>query len=113
MLHGTFIAYQYHAYRLIAGTSISAPQQNALWNAVNTAAPFAQPTINATLELVEFNEYARYDRETEVTLRRNLNFWVEHFRPPVESLVNTVRGVVVYSEHPINKESNHGRRAAY
>ncbi len=112
VLHGTFTAYQYHAYRLIAEAPISTPSQQTLWNAVNAATPFAQPTINATLELVEFKEYAQHDRETETVLKHNLKFWVEHFRPQVEVLINTVRGVMVYSEHPIYKESDHGRRVS-
>ena len=91
-LIGTYLVYEDRAEHLFDDPRLEEHQRPALTNARKAAEPFVRPTMFATVRLVEYLEEPYIDHAQRVILERNLEFWIHHFRPHVDVLVNTVRG---------------------
>ncbi len=116
-LHGHYVVYTGRAMYLMDDARIDVEHKEQLQQAMDNARPFADPLILATLELVEFKEYAKYDLETFHVLKHNVDFWIKHFQPHVEILINVVRGTRLRFESQshgntllaIGRRDRHGR----
>lgn len=90
-LVGHYWAYDVRAAHLLNNSRLLEYQREPLINARQAVKPFVQPTALAAVELAEFYNLPYRDESQQIVLERNMEFWVEHLRPHVEVLINTVR----------------------
>lgn len=90
-LVSTYWAYDAKITRMLKKSRLPEAQKTSLKKVRQAAQPFVQPTAEAAVELQEYINGPYVDHAQRVILERNMQFWINHFRPHVEVLVNTVR----------------------